>query len=86
MEVEMATDALAKARKRKAEIIAIHGNIQRLNPLEKAGKNPKSLRLAVNAKCYECEGEDADPGWRGRIKECIIPDCPLRPVRPYRKS
>ena len=82
----MATDALAKARKRKAEIIAIHGNIQRLNPLEKAGKNPKSLRLAVNAKCYECEGEDADPGWRSRIKGCIIPDCPLHPVRPYRKS
>ena len=81
----MATDALAKARKRKAEIIAIHGNIQRLNPLEKAGKNPKSLRLAVNAKCYECEGEDYDPGWRGRIKNCIIPDCSLHPVRPYQK-
>ena len=32
----MATDALAKARKRKAEIISINGTIQRLNPLEKA--------------------------------------------------
>jgi len=82
----MATDALAKARKRKAEIISINGTIQRLNPLEKAKVNTKSLRLAVNAKCFECEGEGVDPGWRGRIKGCIIPDCPLFPVRPYRKS
>jgi hypothetical protein len=79
----MATDTLAKARKKKAEIIAIHGNIQRLNPLEKAKQKPKSLRFAINAKCYECEGEDYDPGWRSRIKHCIIPDCPLHPVRPY---
>jgi len=82
----MATDALTKARNKKAEIIAIHGTIKRLNPLEKAKTNPKSLRLAVNAKCFECEGEDYDPGWRGRIRGCIIPDCPLFPVRPYRKS
>jgi hypothetical protein len=82
----MTTDTLAKARKRKAEIIAINGTIQRLNPLEKAKENPKSLRSAVNAKCFECEGEGVDPGWRGRIKGCIIPDCPLHPVRPYRKS
>ena len=60
----MTTDTLTKARRRKAEIIAINGTIQRLNPLEKAKVNTKSLRLAVNAKCYECEGEDADP-YRG---------------------
>ena len=82
----MASDALAKARKKKAEIIAIHGNMKRLNPLEKAKQNRKSLRLALNAKCYECEGEDYDPGWRGRIADCIIPDCPLYPVRPFRKK
>ncbi len=82
----MISDALTKAREKKAEIISIKGSIKRLNPLEKAKQNPKSLRLAVNAKCFECEGEDYDLGWRGRIKECIIPDCPLFPVRPYRKS
>jgi len=79
----MVSDALSKARERRAEIISINGTIKRLNPIEKAKQNQKSLRLAVNAKCYECEGEDYDPGWRGRIKDCIIPDCPLYPVRPY---
>ena len=57
----MTTDALVNARKRKAEIVAINGTIQRLTPLEKVKAKPKSLRLAVNAKCYECEGEDFDP-------------------------
>jgi hypothetical protein len=79
----MVSDALTKARKRRAEIIAINGTIKRLNPLEKARQNPKSRKLAVNAKCFECEGEDYDPGWQVRIKTCIIPDCPLHPVRPY---
>ena len=79
----MASDALTKARNRKAEIISINGTIERFNPMEKAEQNPKSLRLAINAKCYVCGGEDADPGWRGRIKDCIIPDCPLYPLRPF---
>ena len=82
----MASDALTKARERRAEIIAINGTIKRLSPLEKAKMKPRSLRFAVNAKCYECEGDGADPGWRGRIKECIIPDCPLFPVRPYQSK
>ena len=81
----MTSDVLAKARKRKAEIIAIDGTIKRLNPLEKAKQNPRSLRLAVNAMCYECEGGGFDDGWRGRIKYCIIPDCPLHGKRPYQK-
>ncbi len=81
----MMSDSLTKARKKKAELIAINGTIQRYNSLEKAKMKPRSLRLAVNAKCFECEGEDADPGWRVRIKECIIPNCPLFPVRPYQK-
>lgn len=53
------------------------------NPLEKAVANPESLRLAINAKCYDCIGQDADPDWRGSIRECICTDCPLYPVRPY---
>ena len=79
----MTSDTLANARKRKAEIIAINGSIQRLNPLEKARQNPKSRKLAINAKCFECEGEDYDPGWTTRIRTCIIPNCPLHPLRPY---
>ena len=79
----MASDTLVKAWKRRAELIAINGTIQKLNPLEKAKLKPTSFRAAINAKCYECEGEDFDPGWRGRIKDCIVPGCPLYPLRPY---
>lgn len=53
------------------------------NPIEKALENPKSLRLAINAKCYDCEGRDADPKVKWRIGNCQCHDCPLYPVRPY---
>ena len=54
-----------------------------LDPLEKAKQNPRSLRLAINAKCYECEGEDYDPCVRWRIGNCLCSDCPLYPQRPH---
>lgn len=41
----MASDALAKAREKKAEIISIHGTIKKLKPLEKAKTNPKSFTI-----------------------------------------
>ena len=53
------------------------------SPLEKAALRPDSLRLAINAKCYDCIGQDADPDWRGSIRNCVCNDCPLYSVRPY---
>ena len=53
------------------------------NPMEKAAERPDSLRLAINAKCYDCIGQDGDTDWRGSIRECVCTDCPLYPVRPY---
>jgi hypothetical protein len=58
---------------------------ERLDPLAKAARNPKSLRLAVNAKCFDCEGGDSDPNVRLRIGTCEIRTCPLWPVRPYQR-
>lgn len=55
----------------------------RLDPVAKAKTKPKSLRLAVTAKCWDCVGGDADPGPRQRIRECGVRRCPLHPVRPY---
>ena len=52
-------------------------------PLEKLAENPTSLRAAVNAKCYQCQGEDADPSVQWRIGNCEIPDCGLWEIRPY---
>ncbi len=59
---------------------------RRLNPLEKAAKNPRSRSLAIRAKCYDCVGQDCDPGWRARITDCNAPTCPLWPLRPYQKG
>lgn len=54
---------------------------ERLDPLEKAAANPKSKALAIKAKCYDCVGRDADPGWRDRVRGCQIMICPLWNVR-----
>ena len=60
------------------------GHISRrknLSPLEKAKQNPKSLRYAVNATCYECSGFD-----RSEVKNCEMTDCPLYRKRPWQKK
>lgn len=59
---------------------------ERLDPIERARRNPTSLRLAINAKCFDCGGRDADPSWRARVTECAIPACALFPVRPFQRS
>ncbi len=54
-------------------------------PTQKATANPKSLRCAVNAMCWDCVGGDSDPASRWRIGNCPITNCPLYPLRPYKK-
>ena len=54
-----------------------------IDPLGRAALNPKSLRKAINAMCFDCQGGNADPGVTQRIRTCEIPTCPLHPVRPY---
>lgn len=58
----------------------------RLNPIERLAINPTSLRLAITAKCYDCMGRDADPGFHRRIRECGCATCPLHAVRPYQRA
>lgn len=56
----------------------------RLDPIAKARANPRSLRLAVTAKCFECMGGGEDTGTRKLIRACTShTTCPLHPVRPY---
>jgi len=64
----------SKAQKKRAK---------KQNPLEKLKKNPYSLRLAINAKCYECNGRE---NWTKRTKYCQVFDCPLWHVRPHSKG
>jgi hypothetical protein len=72
--------AAMRARREAGEVIA------RRDPLEKAAAKPTSLRLAITAKCFDCQGRDCDPGWRDRIRTCSVAKCPLHPVRPYQRS
>ena len=55
------------------------------DPIKKALARPRSLRLAINAMCWDCIGAGADPNPRAAIRECSIMTCPLNRVRPYQK-
>ena len=61
------------------------GDLVRRTPLEKTLLNPKSLRLAINAKCWDCQGGDSDPCVQWRIGNCEISDCALFKVRPHQR-
>ena len=52
-------------------------------PLDAVNRDPKSLRKAINCKCWQCEGEYDDPNVQWRIGNCTITDCGLYMVRPY---
>lgn len=76
----MSTEALQKWRESGGTVG------ERLNPIEKARNKPNSLRLAVNAMCFDCQGRDHDPKVKWRIGNCECKECPLYPVRPYQKQ
>ena len=77
-------EALAKKR---IEILALARAKQRSlknpdqTPDEKARNNPKSLRLAINAKCYDC-----CCGQRREVTLCEFEDCSLWALRPWQKK
>lgn len=78
-----AKTALDMAREKRRQMTEAGIKVQIKNPLEKLADNPLSLRASINAKCYQCEGEDSDPGVKRRIGTCGIRDCGLWAVRPY---
>ena len=73
----VSSDALKRGREEYLRKLKA-GLIERLNPHQRALKNPTSLRKAVDAKCWECNGGD---NWINRTKYCNIIDCPLWHVR-----
>jgi len=58
---------------------------QCLSPVEKARKNPKSLRLAINGNCWMCagNGNDGAKACRETIAFCTDEGCSCYGVRPY---
>lgn len=71
------------ANHRRLERTAAGVKVERLDPIEKARRNPKSLRLAINGHCWGCIGAGADPHPKADIRNCSILECTLWPVRPY---
>lgn len=59
-----------------------NGEIEKVSktPVQKLEGNPKSLRLAVNAMCYQCMGNSNTPS---EIRDCTAKKCALYNVRPY---
>ena len=51
-----------------------------LDPIQKAHANPKSLRAAINGKCFDCVC-----GNRAEVTRCNITDCTLHAVRPWQR-
>ena len=58
----------------------------RQSPIVRASRNPRSLRLAINAKCFECSGGNTDPCVAWRIGNCEVGDCSLWPQRPHQNT
>jgi hypothetical protein len=82
------SDGLAKARLRLAEHKASGQSVERLDPVQKAKKNPSSLRLAIIAKCWDCCGAGADgiEFTKETIRTCKSFSCPLHFQRPYQEQ
>ena len=85
MESSILHDRLALANAKRRELKAAGIPIQLLDPLEKARRNPNSLRLAINGKCWDCQGGGADGvGFtKDSIRQCTARDCSLWNLRPY---
>lgn len=56
------------------------------DPIQKSRENPHSLRLAINDKCFDCQGAGYDPNCREAIRDCEMVDCCLHAVRPYQRK
>lgn len=54
---------------------------ERLDPLEKAKRNPKSKALAIRAYCYDCCG-----GVKAEVTLCPSTNCPLWLHRPWQSN
>jgi hypothetical protein len=71
------SEGLAKARAKLA-----------LLKVQKAKRNPSSLRLAIIAKCWDCCGAGADgiEFTKETIRTCSSASCPLHFQRPYQEQ
>ena len=53
---------------------------KKVDPIEKSLQNPRSLRFAIRAKCFDCSGFV-----KVDVTDCDMPGCELFNVRPWQK-
>jgi hypothetical protein len=82
----MQTEALKRAHEVMQARREAGEKIVRKTPMEKLAEKPNSLRRAVSAMCWQCQGENADPGVTWRIGNCTITGCALYAVRPHQSQ
>lgn len=75
------SEALKRAHEKRLQMKAEGVELERLDPIEKARRNPTSRRYAINAKCWDCSC-----GQRVEIRECSVVACPLWSFRPYQQK
>lgn len=80
------SEALKKAHVKMAELRATGWKPEHLDPVEKARRNPKSMKLAIRANCYLCMGGGSDAGVRIRVRDCSVTACMLRAFRPWQDA
>ena len=67
--------------------LSTHIAVKAITPIHRARLHPKSLRLAVNAQCYDCIYDKSDVGtWRQQVEACPSINCPLYCQRPKATS
>jgi len=76
------SESLKKARAACAKM-RLDKEVKYLDPIEKSKLDPRSLRKASAAKCWDCIGRGYDPNPRREIACCPSVDCPLHHQRPY---
>ncbi len=57
------------------------GMVKILNPIDKARQNPNSLRLAINAYCFDCCCYQ-----KSEVKHCTAANCSFHHLRPWQSK
>jgi len=76
---------LVRANAQKSRLKSL-GLLKVTSPTQRAFADPKSLRKAITAFCFECMGGDGEPGARKHVRGCTSPNCPLFRVRPWQQA
>lgn len=84
MDSRFSNEAMKKAQEKMAQMRLNGWKPEILNPIDRSKKSPNSLKLAIRAMCWSCEGRDSDPHVKQRVADCAVGErCPLYPHRPW---